>query len=120
MTPPFLSSGPAPSHHSHYQANPHNYLGQVEGNREARAAIRARRAFALQQVLFICSPVVGVNFLTKTQKNSIHPFQMGNQVAALVELDEATKILPGNLKLKKDADMLRESINGGCAAVQGE
>ena len=41
---------------------------------------------------------------------------MGNLVAALVELDEATKILPGNLKLKKDADMLRESINGGCTA----
>ena len=41
---------------------------------------------------------------------------MGNLVAALVELDEATKILPGNLKLKKDADMLRESINGGCGA----
>ena len=40
-------------------------------------------------------------------------FQMGNLVAALVELDEATKILPGNIKLKKDADMLRETINGG-------
>ena len=46
---------------------------------------------------------------------------MGNLVAALVELDEATKILPGNLKLKKDADMLRESINnGGCVGVQEE
>ena len=45
---------------------------------------------------------------------------MGNLVAALVELDEATKLLPGNLKLKKDSDMLRESINGGCAVVQEE
>ena len=38
---------------------------------------------------------------------------MGNLVAALVELDEASKILPANIKLKKDADMLRETINSG-------
>ena len=74
--------------------------------------------YLLQQVLFICSPAGRINFLT--EKNSITPFQMGNLVAALVELDEATKLLPGNLKLKKDSDMLRESINGGCAVVQEE
>ena len=30
----------------------------------------------------------------------------------MVELDEATRILPANIKLRKDADLLRETING--------
>ena len=45
---------------------------------------------------------------------------MGNMVAALVELEEASKILPDNAKLKSDADNLREAINNGGADVLEE
>ena len=38
-------------------------------------------------------------------------------MAALVELEEASKILPDNEKLKSDADNLREAINNGGADV---
>ena len=45
---------------------------------------------------------------------------MGNMVAALMELEEASKILPENPKLKSDADNLREAINNGGADVLEE
>ena len=38
-------------------------------------------------------------------------------MAALAELEEASKILPENPKLKLDADNLREAINNGGADV---
>ena len=38
-------------------------------------------------------------------------------MAALMELEEASKILPDNAKLKLDADNLREAINNGGADV---
>ena len=38
-------------------------------------------------------------------------------MAALMELEEASKILPENPKLKSDADNLREAINNGGADV---
>ena len=49
-----------------------------------------------------------------------HSLKMGNVVAALVELEEASKILPENPKLKLDADNLREAINNGGADVLEE
>ena len=45
---------------------------------------------------------------------------MGSLVAALVELEEAAKILPDNAKLKQDADLLRETINFGCQYLHEE
>ena len=41
-------------------------------------------------------------------------------MAALAELEEASKILPDNAKLKSDADNLREAINDGGADVLEE
>ena len=41
-------------------------------------------------------------------------------MAALMELEEASKILPENPKLKSDADNLREAINNGGADVVEE
>ena len=41
-------------------------------------------------------------------------------MAALVELEEASKILPDNPKLTSDADNLREAINNGGAEVLEE
>ena len=41
-------------------------------------------------------------------------------MAALMELEEASKILPDNAKLKLDADNLREAINNGGADVVEE
>ena len=38
-------------------------------------------------------------------------------MAALMELEEASKILPDNAKLKSDADNLREAINNNGADV---
>ena len=68
--------------------------GQVEGNREARTAVRCRRAFALQS--------------------------LDNQVAALVELEAAALLSPGNQQIRKDLHQLRSSINKGEGTEEGE
>ena len=58
---------------------------EVESNRKSRAAVRCRRAFALQH--------------------------LEQDVEALIELEEASKILPDDDKLQQDLKNLRNQIN---------
>ena len=58
---------------------------EVEDNKRSRAAVRCRRAFALQ-----C---------------------LEREVEALVELEEAARLLPEDEKIQRDLDNLRNSIN---------
>ena len=60
-------------------------IPEVDANRKSRAAVRCRRAFALRQ--------------------------LDRDVEALVELEEAVKLLPEDMKIKSDLEDLRNCIN---------
>ena len=60
-------------------------LPEVETNKSSRAAVRCRRALALQK--------------------------LGKDVEALIELEIAGKLLPDNEKIQSDIESLRSCIN---------
>ena len=62
-------------------------LPEVEDNRKSRAAVRCRRAFALQK--------------------------LENHVEALIELEEAAKLMPEDVKISEDLESLRTVLNSG-------
>lgn len=60
-------------------------LPEVESNRKSRAAVRCRRSFALQK--------------------------LERDVEALIELEEAAKLMPHDEKIASDLETLRSSLN---------
>ena len=60
-------------------------IPEVEANRKSRASVRCRRAFALQQ--------------------------LEREVEALIELEEAAKLMPEDEKIRTDLEQLRNFIN---------
>ena len=60
-------------------------IPEVEANRKSRASVRCRRAFALQQ--------------------------LEREVEALIELEEAAKLMPEDEKIRTDLEELRNFIN---------
>ena len=60
-------------------------IPEVEANRKSRASVRCRRAFALQQ--------------------------LEREVEALIEMEEAVKLMPEDEKIKTDLEELRNFIN---------
>ena len=60
-------------------------MPEVEDNKKARAAVRCRRSFALQR--------------------------LEREVEALLELEEAAKLLPEDKNIQRDLEELRNCIN---------